>query len=272
MSKSLSSARPKGGRLTRLAPAAAKLLARTVAAGPGGLDAASAERAAALDLAARDLVSVREEGRLVATEAGRARIARGAAGDGFLAQHRALGRRRVEVGGSVEDALVDLDESPLAWLARRKGRDGRPLLAAHEVLAGERLRADFTRGQMTPRVTASWEAAAPSGRRGGAGVGVDLADAVLAARMRVRRALEAVGPELAGALVDVCCFLKGLEEVERDRGWPARGAKLVLGLALARLAGHYGLAPRAASRQEGRIVSWGAPDSRPSIDGAPGES
>ncbi|WP_378775564.1 DUF6456 domain-containing protein [Methylopila musalis] len=195
------------------------------------------------------------------TDPGRSRVAREQGGTaGFLAQHRTLGLRSVEAEGVSTDLLVDLDESPLAWLARRKGKDGRPLLGAHEVLAGERLRADFIRGQMTPRVTSNWSGAA-GGRRAGPGVGADLSDAALAARLRVSRALEAVGPELSGALLDVCCCLKGLEEVERERGWPARGGKLVLGLALASLARHYGYADAAVgpdSRGAPRV--WTAPE------------
>ena len=36
---------------------------------------------------------------------------------------------------------MDEAESPLAWLARRKGRDGRALIEPVQLLAGERLRA-----------------------------------------------------------------------------------------------------------------------------------
>lgn len=47
-------------------------------------------------------------------------------------------------------------ESPLAWLARRKDKDGQPMLTDAEFDAGEKLRADFWFAQMTPRVTANW--------------------------------------------------------------------------------------------------------------------
>ena len=61
--------------------------------------------------------------------------------------------------------------------------------------------------------------------------------------------------------MDVCCFLRGLEDIERERKWPARSAKVVLQLGLDRLARHYGLR-RAASGGEttAHIRTWLAED------------
>ena len=164
---------------------------------------------------------------------------------------------------------VDGNESPLSWLRRRKDKDGTPMISAAEFEAGERLRADFTFGQLMPSTTARWSpVGAGDGRPRSAGnTAADLTDNALAARERVQRALEAVGPELSGILVDVCCFLKGVEEIEKTRGWPVRSAKLVLRLALAALARHYGLSGTATgTRRGGAVVHWGADDYRPALE------
>lgn len=161
-------------------------------------------------------------------------------------------------------------ESPLSWLRRRRDKEGKPLISQEEFDAGERLRADFWFAQMTPKVTSSWNTTFSSRRerRAAPGAGIELQDRVVAARERVRLALQAVGPELSGILIDVCCHLKGLEEAERAAGWPQRSGKIVLQLALTRLARHYGLLPSAQSFHRGNTIRhWGAPDYRPSIDG-----
>ena len=87
-----------------------------------------------------------------------------------------------------------------------------------------------------------------------------MTDLIVASRQRVRSALEACGPEFAGLLMDVCCFLRGLEDIERERGWPSRSAKVVLQLALDRLARHYGFRPVTQPGGTARIRTWLAED------------
>ncbi len=124
-------------------------------------------------------------------------------------------------------ARANPDESPLAWLARRRDKTGEPLISPTQLLAGEKLRRDFTFAQLMPRVTTSYASpgTSGSGRRAAPGAGVDLADNVVAAGERVRRALIAVGPELSGVLIDVCCHLKGLAQAERAAHWPQRSGQ-----------------------------------------------
>lgn len=163
---------------------------------------------------------------------------------------------------------VNASESPLAWLHQRRDKDGKPLLSQVEFDAGERLRADFDTAQMTPRVTASWDISSPGGRqqRGVPGAGMDVTEAVVAARQRVERAMLAVGPNLSGVLIDVCCLLIGLEQAERNGGWPKRAGKVVLQIALDALARHYGLIAPVSSGKPSR-QHWGAADFRPTIRG-----
>ena len=54
-------------------------------------------------------------------------------------------------------------EGPLAWLRRRKDKDGQRLITEPQFAAGERLAADFQRAQLAPRVTANWSAVVPAG-------------------------------------------------------------------------------------------------------------
>ena len=175
--------------------------------------------------------------------------------DPFRAQHLSIARARVQTPDGPVDVAIDELESPLSRLASRKGRDGKPLIEAVQLQAGERLRADFTRANLTPNVTSSWDPSRAQGRRGQSG-GATFSDAVVAAREQVNLALEAVGPEFAGVLQDVCCFLKGVEDVERERCWPRRSAKVVLQLGLDRLARHYGLASETRGRAWAPMQAW----------------
>ena len=199
---------------------------------------------------ARDLVERVEggEGGWRPSEAGRALYRRlTAAEEPFRLQHQLRGERRFRTEEGEVSLAVNEGETPLGWLRRRKGADGKPLISETQFEAGEKLRADFTLGQMNPRVTADWSGlgGGSGARRGPARDPAEIATHALAARERVARAIEAAGPKLGDILLSVCCHLEGLEAAERGFGWPKRSGKLVLQIALDRLAAHYGMGERA---------------------------
>jgi hypothetical protein len=180
--------------------------------------------------------------------------------DSFRAQHLDVRDHAIATEDGHAVVLIDGNESPLAWLARRRGRDGRTLIAPHQLQAGERLRADFTRAHLMPRTTSNWESPISSSRRGGGSSAGYFTETMIAARQRVRQALDRAGPEFSGLLLDVCCFLKRLEDVERERAWPARSAKVVLQLALDVLARHYGYSGQARGAGRTDVRTWLADD------------
>lgn len=127
---------------------------------------------------------------------------------------------------------VNAAESPLGWLAARGRVDARQLEA------GERLRSDYEQAALGPRVTMRWDGA-PMGHGSRSTVGLDPTTAQLAAKRRFDDAIAALGSGLTDIAWRVLCAGEPLTEAERALGWPARAGKVVLGLALDRLADHY---------------------------------
>lgn len=218
---------------------------------------------AALDaLLARDLVERRGADCVIA-QVGSALLRREAArragldaGEAFAAQHRRTEKAAIEGGARVR---VNRDESPLAWLASRRGANGAPLIDAARLEAGERLRRDLTLAGLMPGIGLDWDRFG-AGAGGGSGArAADPTEVRIAARQRVARMAQALGAEDADLLVDLCGFLKPIAEIERARGWPARSAKVVIARALGRLAEHYGMATQARGPDQARrILAWSA--------------
>jgi hypothetical protein len=127
---------------------------------------------------------------------------------------------------------VNLGESPLTWL------HARGMLSDAQHAAGERLRADWERAQLAPSITMRWDPV----RSGGGTSGLEPGERQIAARARFDAAVAAAGPGLSDILWRVVCAGEGLPEAERGLAWPARSGKLVLKLALDRLAVFYKLA------------------------------
>ena len=159
-------------------------------------------------------------------------------------------------------------ESPLARLVLLKSPDGQPYIDRQQYEAGERLRRDFERTQLAARTTANYDASTVSGGRHwqmGDNTIARLTDNAIAARQRLHAALEAVGPELSGMIYHVCCLAGGLEQAEQRLELPRRAGKVVLALALTRLARHYGLKPDMKHAGPRTIGHWAVADFKPEI-------
>ncbi len=156
----------------------------------------------------------------------------------FADQHRVFD---ADDAPAPEDAgpRLNLAESPLGLLARRRDKDGKLFLTLAQVRAGERLREDFELAQMGARVSQNWENFLTPRTRGQGAQPRGPLDGPSAARARVRAALDDLGPGLADVALRCCCHLEGLESCEKRMGWSARSGKIVLRIALQRLARHY---------------------------------
>ena len=152
----------------------------------------------------------------------------GEAAQGFIAE--------TDEGFDAGRNRFPLGESPLHALARKRDRKGKPFLADPLVHAGERLREDFELAQMDIIESQDWDPItgisdpAPNTREN---------PAAEDARQRVEVAFAALGPGLSDVALRCCCYLEGLESVERRLGWSARSAKIVLRIALMRLKRHF---------------------------------
>jgi len=79
-------------------------------------------------------------------------------------------------------------------------------------------------------------------RRQGIAVGacrISTGSAQLDAKRRFEEAVSEAGPGLSDILWRIVCSGEGMREAESALGWPARAGKLVLGIALDRVADYY---------------------------------
>jgi hypothetical protein len=101
--------------------------------------------------------------------------------------------------------------------------------------AGESLRRDYERAQIAPGVTMRWD---PVRVKGGERK-LNASERQIAARERFDGAVRAAGPGLSDILWRVVCAGDSLPTAERALAWPVRSGKLVLRIALDRVAGFY---------------------------------
>lgn len=268
-------------RLLRALSMDGALLVRMPAPGDAGgyalIDRRAGARAAPVKIGAalaeaclrHDLLAPAGEGWRL-SGAGRQALKRLLAGaEPYQEQHQQRVRQSRQIEGDETEVLVNDAATPLGWLHRRKDAQGQPLISAAEYAAGERLARDFAFAGLTPRITSSWSGGSvSSASRQARSMPAEMSDNRLAARQRVHHALDAVGGSLADLLIDVCCLQQGLPDAETAHGWPRRSGRIILRLALERLARHYGLLSEGARQHaSGHLQHWGASDYRPRIGG-----
>lgn len=156
--------------------------------------------------------------------------------NGRILEERHIGREGEIVRGrrgAVRSVTVNMVESPLGWLFARR------MVTKRQFDAGEQLRSDWERGALSQNVTMRWDAAPVTGQRGSANAAPDLLGSQVDSRRRFEAAVEAAGPGLSDILWRVVCSGEGMREAESALGWPARAGKVVLALALDRIADYY---------------------------------
>ncbi len=133
--------------------------------------------------------------------------------------------------GRGRSVTVNVAESPLGWLRAHGHVDAR------QFEAGERLRGDYETASLGPRVTMRWAARIDGGHNDG----LDPTTAQIAAKRRFDAATASLGNGLGDIAWRVICAGETLPVAEKAIGWPARSGRVILTLALDRLADHYHL-------------------------------
>ncbi len=151
----------------------------------------------------------------------------------ILAERSICGDQTPTNGKPTRSVTVNLTESPLAWLGARK------LITERQLAAGEMLRRDYERAALPQRTTMQWDAP-PNGKvaRGSQSHGATTL-AQIDAKARFDGAISSAGSGLADILWRVVCAGEAVPTAEKALGWPSRSGRLVLLLALDRVADYY---------------------------------
>jgi len=217
--------------------------------GDGRLGSRTVPASLLRELKARDLIEDRKgyaglssRGRSLRERSRRQKPVRGCPSAGeYQAQHGIYRRVREDINGRAQTVLRNTAVDAVAWLSRRKGRDGKPLITGAQKMAADRLLRDFEAAHLRQKMTASYDGVPRDRSPARAASGYTPGETAEKARKRLEGAMQAVGPGLNDILFRICCNGEGLEAAEAGLGWPRRSGRIVLQIALARLASHYGL-------------------------------
>lgn len=157
----------------------------------------------------------------------------------YLLQHQVSSIVTKKINGTVRKVNVNLAESPLGWLRKRKNKNGEHLISLDQFEAAERFRIDYEMSMHSKSMTANYDGVPISKRAKSGTSDLSFTERQLDAKKRYDKAVSAMGSGLSDSLIRLCCHLEGFEAAEKSLGWPSRSLKLVMIMALDRLAHHY---------------------------------
>jgi len=132
---------------------------------------------------------------------------------------------------SCEQKPIMSENDIIVRLSRKSKGEKEAFLAAHHVLVANRVSALIAKSQLRPSITQNLSVLRQGGKASSSGL-IDLSDMAIDCRKRLEQLVLQLPKDCAGVVVDVCGFEKGLQQVEFERSWPRRSAKLVLRMGL----------------------------------------
>jgi Domain of unknown function (DUF6456) len=151
----------------------------------------------------------------------------------MLTERRIPGDPAAPKGRATRSVTVNLAESPLAWLGARK------LVSERQLAAGEMLRQDYERAALPQRTTMQWDAPPNAKVARGSHSHGSATLAQIDAKARFDGAIAAAGAGLSDILWRVVCAGEAVPTAEKALGWPSRSGRIILLLALDRVADYY---------------------------------
>lgn len=128
-------------------------------------------------------------------------------------------------------------------------------LASHHAETACAIARMFERALLRQRVTMSYDLVRVD-RSAKANGRAELSDSVEGARQRLLRLARRMPSDCWGVVTDICVYDKGLQQIEAERRWPRRSAKLVLRIGLEQLADLLGLDAAATGKDRSPMTSW----------------
>ncbi|WP_424981821.1 DUF6456 domain-containing protein [Maritalea sp. S77] len=136
--------------------------------------------------------------------------------------------------------LPIIGNGQLNRLCKSGGKQG-GLLTQDHILTASRLERLIERAMLTPQITRDYQQLSQTlGQSRGSGQ-ADISDMAADARKELSQLYDQLPPDCINALVDLCGFGKGLQDVEASRNWPRRSAKLVAKIGLDQLGAIWGI-------------------------------